>query len=220
MSTHKVIAVDGTAASGKGTLAKRLAKELGFAYLDTGKLYRYVGARLLARGIDPQDEAEAIAVAQGLNTTLKPEDLQDPALGSDENGQAASKVAALTGVRTALLDYKQNFALTPPNGASGAILDGRDIGTVICPDADLKLYIDANLEIRAQRRFKELQSKGISVTYDAVLADMLERDKRDSSRATAPMKPADDAIVLDTSTMSADDVFDKVRSAVTDRLGI
>ena len=220
MSTHKVIAVDGTAASGKGTLAKRLAKELGFAYLDTGKLYRYVGARLLARGIDPQDEAEAIAVAQGLNTTLKPEDLQDPALGSDENGQAASKVAALTGVRTALLDYQQNFAKTPPGGASGAILDGRDIGTVICPDADLKLYIDANLEIRAQRRFKELQSKGISVTYDAVLADMLERDKRDSSRATAPMKPADDAIVLDTSTMSADDVFDKVRSAVTDRLGI
>ena len=220
MSTEKVIAVDGTAASGKGTLAKRLAKELGFAYLDTGKLYRYVGARLLARGIDPQDEAEAIAVAQGLNTTLKPEDLQDPALGSDENGQAASKVAALTGVRTALLDYQQNFAKTPPGGASGAILDGRDIGTVICPDADLKLYIDANLEIRAQRRFKELQSKGISVTYDAVLADMLERDKRDSSRATAPMKPADDAIVLDTSTMSADDVFDKVRSAVTDRLGI
>lgn len=220
MSTEKVIAVDGTAASGKGTLAKRLAKELGFAYLDTGKLYRYVGARLLARGIDPQDEAEAIAVAQGLNTTLKPEHLQDPALGSDENGQAASKVAALTGVRTALLDYQQNFAKTPPGGASGAILDGRDIGTVICPDADLKLYIDANLEIRAQRRFKELQSKGISVTYDAVLADMLERDKRDSSRATAPMKPADDAIVLDTSTMSADDVFDKVRSAVTDRLGI
>lgn len=220
MSTEKVIAVDGTAASGKGTLAKRLAKELGFAYLDTGKLYRYVGARLLARGIDPQDEAEAIAVAQGLNTTLKPEDLQDPALSSDENGQAASKVAALTGVRTALLDYQQNFAKTPPGGASGAILDGRDIGTVICPDADLKLYIDANLEIRAQRRFKELQSKGISVTYDAVLADMLERDKRDSSRATAPMKPADDAIVLDTSTMSADDVFDKVRSAVTDRLGI
>ncbi|HIF25846.1 MAG TPA: (d)CMP kinase [Micavibrio sp.] len=220
MSTEKVIAVDGTAASGKGTLAKRLAKELGFAYLDTGKLYRYVGARLLARGVDPQDEAEAIAVAQGLNTTLKPEDLQDPALGSDENGQAASKVAALTGVRTALLDYQQNFAKTPPGGASGAILDGRDIGTVICPDADLKLYIDANLEIRAQRRFKELQSKGISVTYDAVLADMLERDKRDSSRATAPMKPADDAIVLDTSTMSADDVFDKVRSAVTDRLGI
>ncbi|MEC7029581.1 MAG: (d)CMP kinase [Pseudomonadota bacterium] len=220
MSTEKVIAVDGTAASGKGTLAKRLAKELGFAYLDTGKLYRYVGARLLARGIDPQDEAEAIAVAQGLNATLKPEDLQDPALGSDENGQAASKVAALTGVRTALLDYQKNFAKTPPGGASGAILDGRDIGTVICPDADLKLYIDANLEIRAQRRFKELQSKGISVTYDAVLADMLERDKRDSSRATAPMKPADDAIVLDTSTMSADDVFDKVRSAVTDRLGI
>ncbi|MEC8663883.1 MAG: (d)CMP kinase [Pseudomonadota bacterium] len=220
MSTEKVIAVDGTAASGKGTLAKRLAKELGFAYLDTGKLYRYVGARLLARGIDPQDEAEAIAVAQGLNATLKPEDLQDPALGSDENGQAASNVAALTGVRTALLDYQKNFAKTPPGGASGAILDGRDIGTVICPDADLKLYIDANLEIRAQRRFKELQSKGISVTYDAVLADMLERDKRDSSRATAPMKPADDAIVLDTSTMSADDVFDKVRSAVTDRLGI
>lgn len=220
MSTQKVIAVDGTAASGKGTLAKRLAKELGFAYLDTGKLYRYVGARLIARGIEPTDEAEAIAVAQGLNATLKPEDLQNPDLGKDEIGQAASKVAAITGVRTALLDYQQNFAKNPPECASGAILDGRDIGTVICPDADLKLYIDANVEIRAQRRFKELQSKGISVTYDAVLADMLERDKRDSSRATAPMKPADDAIVLDTSTMSADDVFDKVRSAVTDRLGI
>lgn len=220
MNTQFVIAIDGTAASGKGTLAKKLAADLGFAYLDTGKLYRYVASRLLARDIDLTNEAEAIAVAQGLNTTLKPGDLQNPDLGYDEIGQAASKIAAITGVRAALLDYQKNFALIPPNGVSGAILDGRDIGTVVYPEADLKFYINAKTEIRAQRRHKELQSKGISVTYDAALADMLERDKRDSSRATAPMKPAEDAIILDTSDMAADDVFDKVRSAVTDRLGI
>lgn len=205
----KIIAIDGTAASGKGTLARRLAAHFDYAYLDTGKLYRYVGYSVLQDGGNPAHEEAAVAKAESLKTTLKADDLSDPALSSDEAGKAASEVAIFDGVREALFTFQKNFAKTPPNACSGAILDGRDIGTVICPDADLKLFVDANTEIRAKRRHKELQSNGNPVTYGAVLADMQARDKRDSSRSNAPMTPADDAIVLDTSEMSIDDVVEK-----------
>ena len=210
----RVIAIDGTAASGKGTLARRLARQLGYAYLDTGKLYRYVGYSIVRDGNDPADEATAEEKARGLEGHLNSDMLADPVLTSDIAGDAASKVAVFDGVRAALLDFQRNFAAKPPENAKGAILDGRDIGTVICPDADLKLFIDANVEIRAKRRYKELQSKEIPVTYGAVLADMRARDARDSGRKNAPMKPADDAIVLDTSEMTAEDVLNKALSLI------
>ncbi len=209
-----IIALDGTAASGKGTLARRIAEELGYAWLDTGKLYRYVGYSVLQSGGDPANESAAVAMAEKLKDTLKPEDLQNPVLSSDEAGVAASKVGPFSGVRAALLQFQKDFAHNPPKSAAGAVLDGRDIGTVICPDADFKFFVTANIEIRAERRFKELQSRGISVTYDAVLADMRERDARDTGRATAPMKPADDAILLDTSDMTIDEVLDKALSYI------
>ncbi len=212
--TLPVIAIDGTAGSGKGTLAKSLAKKLGFAYLDSGKLYRYIGFSLLRAGKDPENEALAIETAQKLKVNLKPEDLQDPSLSSDEAGLAASKIAIMAEVRKSLLDYQRQFAQTPPENATGAVLDGRDIGTIVCPNADIKLYIDADIEIRAERRHKELQSNDISVTYDAVLADMRERDQRDASRKVAPMKPAIDAIMFDTSKMSIDEVLETALSVI------
>lgn len=212
-----VIAIDGTSASGKGTLARRLAQELGFAWLDTGKLYRHVGLSVLCAGGDPADEAAAAAVAGTMRAGFDPQALQNPALTTDEAGQAASRVAVFPAVREALLACQQDFARNPPEGAKGAVLDGRDIGTVICPDAPLKLFIDAAPEIRAERRFKELQSKGISVTYDAVLADMRERDRRDSGRDTAPMKPAPDAVPIDTGALTADEVFGKALALARDK---
>lgn len=214
MTSRPVIAIDGTAASGKGTLARRLAERLGFACLDTGRLYRYIGLYAEKGGKDPVETARELA------RTLEPLALQDPALQTDAAGQAASKVAAISAVRAALIDFQRAFAESPPAGFAGAILDGRDIGTVVCPDAGLKLFIDAKTEIRAGRRFKELQSQGISVTYDAVLADMRERDQRDAGRVTAPMKPADDAILLDTSAMSIDEVLDKALTLAREKLGL
>lgn len=196
-----IIAIDGTSASGKGTLARALAGKLGFACLDTGKLYRFVGWRMAGAGADVSDEALAGAWAVRLKDEITPDALADPALKTDVAGQAASKVSVHPGVRRALFDLQKDFAARPPGGARGAVLDGRDIGTVICPDAPLKLYITATPEIRAQRRFKELQSVGIPATYEAVLAEMRERDARDSGRDTAPLKPATDAVILDTTDM-------------------
>lgn len=220
MTQTPVIAIDGTAASGKGTLARRLAQELSFAWLDTGKLYRYVGYAMVRQGLDPSDGQKAAQMARTLRKTLTPQDLQDEALGSDVAGSAASVVAAIPDVRASLLEYQRHFAANPPGGARGAVLDGRDIGTIICPAADLKFFVDADAGIRAQRRWKELQSKGISATYDAVLADMQERDQRDAKRNTAPMKPATDAIMLDTSAMSADDVLKMAVGLARERLNI
>ena len=209
-----VIAIDGTSASGKGTLAKKLAAELGFACLDTGKLYRYIGYAMLENEEDLENKEKAIETARELQTHLTPQALKNPALSSDEAGIAASKVAIIPEVRSIILHYQREFAQNPPDRTSGAVLDGRDIGTIICPDAEIKLYIDADVEIRAKRRHKELQSKDISVTYDAVLADMRERDMRDSSRKTAPMKPAIDAIMLDTSKMGIDEVLETALSII------
>ncbi|WP_017931109.1 (d)CMP kinase [Robiginitomaculum antarcticum] len=194
-----VIAIDGTLASGKGTLAKCLAAHMGLPHLDTGKLYRAVGYALLKAGHSPDNAGVAIAAAQRVNLDL----LSDPALLHDDVASAASKVAVIPGVRAALFDAQKAFAAQD----GGAILDGRDIGTVICPNADVKLFIDADPEERARRRYDELISLGKSADYDTVLAQLKERDLRDSTRADAPLKPADDAHIIDTTDLSPDDAL-------------
>lgn len=197
-----IIAIDGPAAAGKGTLARRLAAELGFDYLDTGLIYRAVGMKLARAGRDPADAALAEETARGLD----PDDLSAGDLRVDAAAQAASKVAAIPGVRAALLDFQRKFAAHPPGGR-GAVLDGRDIGTVVCPEAGVKLFVTASVEKRAGRRLKELQDKGLAAIYDTVLADMRERDERDSNRSVAPLVPAGDAVLLDTSDLDADQAF-------------
>ena len=207
-----IIAIDGPAASGKGTLARRLAKELGYAHMDTGALYRAVAYEVLHSGGDPENEADALAGCVALAAKLGGEEgtlaLVNPELRSEECGAAASKVAVLQVVRDALLDIQRDFAANPGEAYKGAVLDGRDVGTVICPDAPLKFYITASDEIRAERRMKELQFKGISVTNGAVLEDMRARDARDKARAAAPLRVAEDAIVLDTSALDATQVLE------------
>ena len=210
-----IIAIDGPAAAGKGTLAKRLGAHYGLALLDTGLLYRAVGYKVLALGKDPEDADSATAVAEA----LVPDDLESPNLRNDEVAQAASKVSAVPGVRAALLDFQQDFAHNPPGGAKGAILDGRDIGTVVCPDADAKLFITASTEVRAERRFKELLERDDTVIYARVLEDMKERDARDSGRGVAPLVPAQDALQLDTSTLDADAVYAKAVEFVDNQKG-
>ena len=201
-----VIALDGPSAAGKGTLARRLAAHYDLAYLDTGSLYRAVGRRVLREGRDPADTKYASEVA--LN--LQPVDLDDPELRTEATSQAASVVAAIPEVRANLLAWQRQFAKAPPDGKRGAILDGRDIGTVICPDADVKLFVTADLKSRAERRFRELQAAGANPIRRAVLDEMASRDRRDSERATAPLLPAAGAFVLDTSHLDADAVFDRV----------
>ena len=207
--THRVIAIDGPAASGKGTLARKIAEILNYAHLDTGALYRAVANILLMAGHNPADEEQAILAAHTLKETLQPKDLDNPRLREDDVGAAASKVAAIQKVRDILFNLQRAFAKAPKEGYAGCVLDGRDIGTVICPEADFKLFVTADDEIRAKRRHKELQSRDIAVTYDAVLTDMRERDKRDSTRGSAPMKPAEDALILDTSDLSADEALEE-----------
>lgn len=212
---HMIIAIDGPAASGKGTLARKLAQRLGYAYLDTGALYRAVALRVVESGGNPDIETDAVKAAQSLSQNLKPEDLQNTALRTDDIGQAASKVAKIPAVRQSLLEFQKNFAAKPSDPAiGGVILDGRDIGTVICPDADVKLFVTASTEERSRRRFKELTGKGINTSYDEVLSDMVERDKRDSDRATAPLKAATDAHILDTSTMGEAEVMERALSII------
>ena len=198
-----IIAVDGPAAAGKGTLARRLADHFGLALLDTGLLYRAVGLKTLRGGADPSDrEAAAQAAAE-----LDEEDLRDPGLRSDEAANAASKAGAIPEVRVALLDFQRRFAAFPPDDAAGAVLDGRDIGTVVCPDADAKIFVTASIEVRAARRLKELRERGREAIHSRVLRDMQERDRRDSGRDVAPLEPAEDAFVLDTSELDPDAVF-------------
>ena len=198
-----VVAIDGPAASGKGTVARRLAAHLGFAHLDTGLLYRAVARRVIDAGGDPADGAAAAHAARNLTAgELAGKGLRDEAVTA-----AASVVAADAGVRAALLDFQRAFAAAPPDGASGAVLDGRDIGTVICPDAPVKLFLEASPEVRARRRVRELRERGSGGIYAAVLRNMEARDARDRGRAAAPLAPAEDAFVIDTSTMDADEVF-------------
>lgn len=209
-----IIALDGPAASGKGTLAKRLAKHFGFAHLDTGKLYRAVGLAVLRAGEDPEDADSAGRAA----AALTPSDLDNPALAGDDAAVAASKVAAIPAVRDALLSFQRRFAESPPDGAAGAVIDGRDIGTVVCPEAPAKLFVTAGLEIRAERRHKELLERGETSIYARVLQDLTERDERDSNRAVSPLLAADDAKVLDTSTLGPDAAFAAALAYVEKRL--
>jgi cytidylate kinase len=184
-----IIAVDGPAAAGKGTIARGLARHFGYHFLDTGSLYRMVGLSLLRAGSDSQDRNAAIAAAEALNPSL----FRDEDLRSKEVGAAASIVAVIPEVRAALLDFQRSFARQLP----GAVLDGRDIGTVVCPDAEVKLYVTASPEVRARRRQAELGAS----SYEEVLAEIRARDARDSRRAIAPLIPAKDAIIIDTSDM-------------------
>ena len=184
-----IIAVDGPAAAGKGTIARALARHFGFHFLDTGSLYRMVGLALLRSGLDPQDAAAAARVARDLDPTR----FRDEELRSEEVGAAASIVAAIGPVRAALLGFQREFAKKPP----GAVLDGRDIGTVVCPDADVKLFVTARPEVRAARRQRELGAS----RYEDVMAEIRARDARDSQRQLAPLAAATDAIVLDTSDL-------------------
>ncbi len=200
-----IIAIDGPAGAGKGTLARRLAAHFRFAFLDTGLLYRAVGHAMLAAGASPEDPVAATRAAQALD----PASLDVPALRGDEAANAASKVSAIPAVRTALLAFQRRFAVAPPGGARGAVLDGRDVGTVVCPDANVKFFLTATPEVRAERRVKELRERGLEAIYARVLRDMNERDARDRERAVAPLTPAQDALVLDTSTLDADAVFER-----------
>jgi cytidylate kinase len=204
-----IIAIDGPAAAGKGTLARRIAATLGLPYLDTGLLYRAVGKRVLDVRADPADSAEAESAARA----LIPADLDRPDLRGPAADAAAATVAAIPGVRAALLAFQRNF------GAKlGAVLDGRDIGTVIFPDAGVKLFVTASLEERARRRWLELQAKGVPVDPAKVEQDMRARDAQDAARTAAPLRPADDAVLLDTTTLDADAVFQVAMQAVRAKL--
>ena len=198
-----IIAIDGPAASGKGTLAKRLAQHYGLRHLDTGVIYRAVAMTLLDAGAELTDEARAVTVAMELD----PEKFGDPALKSQKVGDAASVVSAIPRVRQALVNFQRQFAARPP----GAVLDGRDIGTVICPDADVKIFVVADPKIRAHRRTLEAKSRGEAADEAVILADILKRDERDQNRATAPLKAAPDAYLLDNSNL---DIEGGVRAAI------
>lgn len=201
-----VITIDGPAASGKGTLARRLAEHFGMEYLDTGSLYRAVGLKLIYGDKDPADKEAAIAAARSIDIN----DLTNPRLRQERIGKAASIVSAYPEVRQALLDYQREFAKTP----KGAVLDGRDIGTVVCPDAPIKFFITATLFARAKRRHKELCGEGVEVVFDSVLEDLRERDERDQNRAAAPLVAAPDAIIIDSSTSDASEIFQRAREIV------
>ena len=202
-----IIAVDGPAASGKGTLARRLAAHFDFAYLDTGALYRAVALSVILAGGNLENESDAVAAAESLDMARLEDSDFAARLRTAETGLAASIVAAMPRVRAAILAAQRQFATQPPDGKKGAILDGRDIGTIVCPDAAAKLFITARAEIRAERRFAELRVNDGSLNLETVLADIHARDARDEGRATAPMKQADDAPLLDTSDLSIEEAF-------------
>ena len=204
---NQIIAVDGPAASGKGTLARKLAAHFDYAYLDTGALYRAVALTVLRAGGQPSDDAAALAAAQNLDMAqLEAADFAAD-LRSAETGLAASVVAAKPPVRAAILQAQRAFADTPPDNKQGAVLDGRDIGTVVCPEAGVKLFITARAEVRAARRHKELVAQNEQLSLQDVLADIEARDARDATRDTAPMKQAADAHLLDTSDLSIEKAF-------------
>jgi cytidylate kinase len=198
-----IIAIDGPAASGKGTLGKRLAQHYGYRHLDTGVIYRAVAHALIEQGVDLQDEAAAVSAAQHLD----PVTFDNPALKSHQVGSAASIVSAIPRVRAALVEFQRQFAAKPP----GAVLDGRDIGTVICPNAEVKIFVVADPRVRAQRRTLEARARGEAADEAVILADILARDERDQNRAVAPLKPAPDAYLLDNSHL---DIEGGVRAAI------
>jgi CMP/dCMP kinase len=206
-----VIAVDGPAASGKGTIARALAEHFGLPFMDTGLLYRAVALNLWRWGGDPGNEFEALRACDELNL-----DAGDPELRSEPVSKIASRISAYPGVRAALLERQQSFARQP----AGAVLDGRDIGTVIAPDADVKLFVTATAEVRAERRKHELEARGMHAAYDDVLADIRARDERDSHREFAPLVPAKDAILVDTSNLGIEEAIAEAVRLTEQRLKI
>jgi cytidylate kinase len=206
-----VIAIDGPAASGKGTLAQRVAAHLGYAWLDTGLLYRAVARDVLASGAALGDEAAAVEAAMRLD----PGTLDDPGLRSKEMGEAASIVAAVQQVRAAILDYQREFARRPP----GAVIDGRDIGTVVCPDADVKIFVTAEVRVRAARRYRELLAQGECVSLEGVLQMIMERDRRDRERAVSPLVAAPDAMLLDTTNLDIEAAFEAAIGLIKRKIG-
>jgi len=210
-----IVAIDGPAAAGKGTLARRLARHFDFAFLDTGLLYRATALHL-ARAAGAADDW---AAAEAAALRVAAPDLADPELRTETIAQLASAVAAIPPVRAALLRFQRGFAASPPDGKAGAVLDGRDIGTVVCPDAGAKLYVTASVEARAERRLKELRDAGVEAIYLRVLQDMKDRDARDSQRRTAPLRAADDAFVLDTTELDVEAAFAAARDYVASKFG-
>ena len=204
-----IIAVDGTMASGKGTIATRLAAWYGLPHMDTGRLYRAAGIAALKQGVDFADVDKLAQVARTLDLNT----FSEVELRTAEAGQAASKVAVIPEVRQALLDLQRSFAAQP----GGAILDGRDIGTVVCPDADIKLWIDASIDVRAARRWRELSAKGDPITLEEMIAHLKERDARDRSRSEAPMIAAADAVLIDTTDLTIDAAVDRARAVIEDK---
>ncbi|MDH5723604.1 MAG: (d)CMP kinase [Alphaproteobacteria bacterium] len=209
-----IIAIDGPAASGKGTLARRLADVLNLRHMDTGALYRGCAFEVLQAKGDPSNEQDALKGCKKLKEKIQSTPdlniiLGNPELRNDKVGNAASKLASISSVRETLKSIQIDFSCQEKKGFNGVILDGRDIGTVICPNAHIKFYVEADLETRAKRRLKELQSRGLDVTYNAVFAQMRERDDRDTQRDTAPLRAAEDAIVINTSDFTEDEVLEK-----------
>jgi CMP/dCMP kinase len=205
-----VVAIDGSAASGKGTLARRLAQRFGLAHLDTGLLYRATALVVLESGGDPGDPTIAEAAARGIDVQR----LSDPRLRDQAVARVASVVAAHPAVRHALLGVQRDFAARPPAPARGAVLDGRDIGSVVCPGADIKLFVTADADVRARRRLDELRADGVPAIYEDVLKELRERDARDAGRQVAPLTAAADAILIDTTALDADAVMARMSEIV------
>ncbi|MXP46376.1 (d)CMP kinase [Altererythrobacter luteolus] len=200
-----IIAIDGPTASGKGTISKRIAAHFGLPHLDTGLLYRAVGRQTLLNGGDPDNAADALAAVD-----FPAELLEDPVLRNEATGSLASRASVHPAVRQALFERQRAFALQD----GGAVLDGRDIGTVIAPDADVKLFITASVDARAQRRFKEMQERGASITLEEIAADLRRRDERDTNRKDAPLVAASDAYVIDTSQLGIEEAFAAALDAI------
>lgn len=217
-----IITIDGPAAAGKGTVSAVLSEKYKLAYFDTGMVYRAVGLQMVLTGQDIKNSDAALKLAQSLTFPKMMELSVHPDFRSDIGGQAASVVSAYPEVRAALLKMQQDFALNPVfadgTPANGVVYDGRDTGTVVCPNADIKLFVTASTEVRAQRRYKEFLEKGMTTTYEKVLSDMIARDERDSKRAVAPLKPADDAIIIDTSEMDIPAVVAKIISIIESQI--
>ncbi|MGC6511799.1 MAG: (d)CMP kinase [Parvibaculales bacterium] len=208
-----VIAIDGPAAAGKGTLARRLAEHMEYAYLDTGALYRGVALLVVQNGGDPSNPDQALSAARALDPTA----IDGKAIRTTEIGAAAAKVAALAGVRSEILDLQRRFAASPPGDRKGSVLDGRDIGTVVCPDADHKIFVTASAEIRAHRRWLELREKNPQLAESQVLTDLRERDRLDAERPIAPLKPAEDALLLDTTELAIEEAFETALALITEQ---
>ena len=207
-NNHKtfIIAIDGASATGKGTIAKKIAQKLGFDYLDTGSLYRIVAYLALQENLTITQTEQIIAISKTIEEHITGSLADSKEIRSDEVSLMSSDVSKIADVRANLLKYQQDFA-NYPESLKGAVLDGRDIGTVVCPNADFKLFITADVKIRAQRRYKELQEKGFCIIYEKVLEDLEKRDHNDTNRSVAPLRPADDAFILDTSDLNAEQAY-------------